>query len=489
MSVSGPRRIVVGMVLILLLGACRPEEQSLRTVTVAPPVVDSVRILPGTIHAAPGTVFSLTAVAKGYLGVPVTVPQSGKLGIEWSASASVFQDPHMNPVVITTPPNGSFTLEARVTPLAGTGGPSVTSNVVTVHVTPGAGTALTTTGADDSDWIEVEHIPGSAPAAVLVQASEGSTHLLDWAFGVVGSARLGRNLDAGSSSQGELAVFARDRAMELWPPGGPPACGADPPTCPWTPTADHLVASPMEPTSARGLPLRAAVVDLSEQVAGLPIEAWVEGQAKQAFQRLNALRVGLDLEWSAAFEHVHRDPETGAPAPVENPDVFCENIDNHFGPSDSVKDPLPMLYVVFVPEILVPSPTGAGWTRRTGYTCTPDPAWVSRVVLIGSLDYNITTLVHELGHVLSLNKSYLDGAGGHTNGRVGFEIGNIMHNTDALPYRASRNHLTLGQIYRMNAHPGSWLNTFLPDSLQKLRDCPTDIGHGVCPAMAADLGG
>jgi hypothetical protein len=244
---------------------------------------------------------------------------------------------------------------------------------------------------------------------------------------------------------------------------------------------DRLVADPMTEPLFRVLPLRAAVVDLSAQVAGLPVADWVQGQAKQAFAILNGLRAGIGVSWNGTFEHTLRDPETGAAGPVENPLAVCTSIDDFIGPY-SVRQAVPELFIVFVPSI-----HGADGAL-TGFACVPHPDWVGRAILISTSDYNVTTLVHEIGHILSLNGSYLDGAGGHTNGRPGFDVGNIMDKTDYLPYRAARNHLTLGQLYRMNAHPHSWLNTILTTDLM-LRDCATSEARGVCPALAADLGG
>lgn len=463
------------------------------------PVVDSVVVRPGTIHATAGSEFSLKAVAKGYLGLPVTVPAAPGLTIGWEvqgASSGVVQDAAANPAIVVAPqsPGTSFQLRARVT-RARPGWPDqdTWSHWVTVNVTPDVTAAEG--GTDDSDWIRVEHIPGNPPAAVLVQAAEGSAEVADWAVGIVGAGRLGHDFQSpGSATAGagyaaggtaagpsELAVFARDRAMELWPPEGPPACRADPPACPWTQGMDFLVADPLDEPLFRVLPLQAAVVDLSAQVAGVPVATWAEGQAKQAFAMLNGLRAGIGLSWDTTFQHALRDPDTGAPAPVENPDAVCGAIDTYISPH-SVRQPIPELFIVFVPGIL-----GAAGPL-TGFTCTPFVDWVGRVILISTNDYNVTTLVHEIGHVLSLNGSYLDGAGGHTNGRPGFDIGNLMDKTDYLPYRAARSHLTLGQLYRMNAHPHSWLNTILGTDLMT-RSCATSPDRGVCPALAADLGG
>lgn len=484
-----------------------------------PPKVAWVRVQPATIHASAGAVFTLTARAFQADSLPVAVPDTD-LAILWVSSTPVFANPGANPVTVVVPeaPGTTFTFRAKVTgpaPFVGLPPKEHESNLVTVHVTPARSAALESNG--DSDWIQVEHVPGNPPAALLIQATDQGVEVADWPVGVVGSARLGRNLapftapslGAGAASviQGvealqaaaatpvaELALFAQDRYMELWPPGGPPGCRQPSPACPWTDKVDDLIADPLAWDGERILPIRAAMADLQATVAGMPIEAWVKSQADQALALFNANRAGLGHEWLGTFEHTIRDPDTGEPRPVEGPSATCSMIDDYIGPDYSVRHRsdlpknVPALFVVWVPEVLSVSPTpGVPPTRQAGVACTPGADWVGRVVLMSLNDYNLTTLAHEIGHILSLSGHHLPS--GHTNGLKGFHRGNLMYSANTLATRQPRHHLTLGQLYRVNAHPASWLNVLLSPADRRTRACARSVGRGACPALAADLDG
>ena len=107
----------------------------------------------------------------------------------------------------------------------------------------------------------------------------------------------------------------------------------------------------------------------------------------------------------------------------------------------------------------------------TGMMCEDDP----NVIFIG-LNRKPETLAHEGGHSLAMV-----GAGAHTNGWAGFDAHNLMW-VDELDVR---DHVSLGQAFRMNVDSASALNAN-GARVGPTRLCPTDKISADCPALGSD---
>lgn len=129
----------------------------------------------------------------------------------------------------------------------------------------------------------------------------------------------------------------------------------------------------------------------------------------------------------------------------------------------------------------------------TGLTCPGTDARPHPTIYIATENYHAPTLVHEMGHALGLVLPFK----GHTESSPGFDASNIMADEgwDADPF--GRQRLTVGQAFRMNADPGSWLNTATtPSGAAPVRaateprircQCGAGDPTGFCPRLSDDV--
>jgi hypothetical protein len=97
---------------------------------------------------------------------------------------------------------------------------------------------------------------------------------------------------------------------------------------------------------------------------------------------------------------------------------------------------------------------------------------------------------HELGHYLGLKPSR---QGGHVNngcdgGRCeGFAMDNIMYQTSRDPLALLRDHITIGQAYRMTMHETSGVHKHVPDGIAPSNCPPLDSAAIIgCPPITID---
>jgi hypothetical protein len=433
-----------------------------------PPEVTGVEIRPATVYAAPQARFALEARVKNDDGLTVAVDPDIGITIEWSSLANgVFEDPSVNPVIVNVPddPGNTFQVEVRVTRTERQGGVETVT-----EFTDAADIAIAPNleQGDNSDWVFAEHVDGNQPALALIQGVDGVGPVEDWAVGVVGSVRLGRNLMNSGGAKSEIAIFAQQRAMHLQPPDDP-----------WTADPDQVDADPLPaapPTGFREITVR---VGLHEDTPAS--RNWASDQVKLAAGLLDRNRVGIALDYlEPPFLHSRRDPITQEPLPLgASPTAACDAVNNDLAGFD-VFDPADVaLYILLVPSFA---------TGGRGWACDPTDDWESRVVYISLSEYTVTTLAHEIVHHLSQMAPHTI-AHGHTTGVAGFDPSNLMWGFLSLEKANARDRLTAGQMYRMNVHPQSWLNLTLPLGMPITRACQSDVIKGICPALAADLGG
>lgn len=140
-------------------------------------------------------------------------------------------------------------------------------------------------------------------------------------------------------------------------------------------------------------------------------------------------------------------------------------------PSDAQSVAPESLNVVYVDDILSPPSGGEVPVSAVlaGYSCPPDPN-AGSVVFVSGRWRSGATLTHELGHALGL---------GHTLSLPGFSYTNLMWPYESDAARAARSIFTLGQAFRINIAPESWLHWVIGTS----RIC---AGQS-CPPLEKDV--
>ncbi|HYC33052.1 MAG TPA: hypothetical protein VEB59_12240, partial [Gemmatimonadales bacterium] len=99
------------------------------------------------------------------------------------------------------------------------------------------------------------------------------------------------------------------------------------------------------------------------------------------------------------------------------------------------------------------------------------------------------TLVHEIGHALGLNLP----RDGHSEVLKEFDLTNIMMCCNVDQDRLARTRITVGQVFRMNTDPGSWLNWARTGGVdvrqgpRKECQCGAQDPQGFCPRLAEDV--
>jgi hypothetical protein len=124
-----------------------------------------------------------------------------------------------------------------------------------------------------------------------------------------------------------------------------------------------------------------------------------------------------------------------------------------------------------------------------GLSCTWHQQRLQEVIYIFWEDHSPSTFIHELGHVLGLSLPSL----GHPDRVGGFDRTNVMTsgNDDYDP--GGRTHLTVGQVFRMNATPGSWINWSLKEldpvnQIQALHPQAISLREASAPRLSCQCG-
>jgi len=426
------------------------------------PQVTGVEVIPSEVFAAPGKTFELRARVFSPAGHVVEIGAYPQITIEWSsATAGLFVNAKTNPVTVTLPAATATISDITATVTRRVNGPggleesSVVNNPpAVIRMPPG----LVNVGAP-TDAIAVEHIDGGRPAAVVLDAREGANCVEDLTLAVVANADLGRNLVDGCAPAPEFAVFSSGRSMVF----------EDQSTfLRWTALADHRSADPLPSPLDRSI---GVLIGLDADTGA--VQAWVTDEVRRAHAFLDSNRAGILVEPAAVFEHGHQQEIQDLVAACGT--LFVNGLLTPQG-FDITLDP--DLFVLFVPSI-------AGDIR--GHACPEAGDQVGRVIWLSWSEYHPTTIVHELGHMLSLIAPYIETGNGHTNSLLTFRQDNIMWSSQDPSVRARRSHFSLGQIFRMNLSADSWLNKVLDPSAVKSRDCQIQITGGICPALDQDF--
>jgi hypothetical protein len=435
-----------------------------------PPTVASVSITPKSVTTQPGATFQLQLMARDSAGNMVDAAVLGPDAVQWhSSDVSVAAvQPGGSQATVTTNAPGSADVFAVVTVVAG-GNSGVQATyeglaVATIH------TEVVGGSPPPLDRVLPEDVSPEA-AAVVVRGRESSGPDFQWVGAATGPVELLTNVVPRSDGVAEANVFAKGRSAF--------ARGLDDMPPAWTSGLDVVDADPLESLEAGDRSLYVRV--------GLPpndtlTDDWAKDMVLEAQELFEANRVGIELFYGGSFTHTRVDPATGQALAVISTKSACEAINDALGSEDPVEDAV-TLYVLLVPSVN---------TTGRGVACLPLPVsvddWLARGVFLSQSNFSVSTPGHEIAHVLGHWYPYLDFGVGHVDALVGFEKTNLMWAGVTLGDAELRDHLTLGQIYRMNFDEGSWLNARVvePD-YHWVRDCQPTSGPGRCPALVLDL--
>jgi hypothetical protein len=204
-------------------------------------------------------------------------------------------------------------------------------------------------------------------------------------------------------------------------------------------------------TLSMGPPLREVKLDVYMVTTRKSAETWARHDVTRAKTVYAKNRVGLTFtaDFLAATSLSQADTATIG--------TGCDHADDIKGSSSVYK--ADRINVYFVPSIDVP-----GEPDRTprGFNCyKKEPGntdGAPNIIYISTGLHSQNTLAHELGHAFGLQ-----GITGHTGDGVsawvpGFEDNNLMWTGVSGNAQRSKNHFSLGQVFRMNADERSWLN-------------------------------
>jgi hypothetical protein len=321
--------------------------------------------------------------------------------------------------VVTAAANGGHRAVVQVS-LAGAA-PVTLEAVVSATVgaltsDPSAAIDVNPTGGGP-DHVVAKHTAGSPPSFALVNGvPRNSGSCIEVAVAFVSASPVG-DFGGDCTPDSYVAVFSSDWAMELRPPA-------------WTSSSDEVtVENQQVPTLPVPVAVWIAVADEPE-----------DGLSLQELQDQTTERALLDVQYTNALLRANRagfalKVETGFPQTQAGSLAF-HSCSIPFNAKSGV------LNIYFVNTL-----SGL----KNGRSC---PRYGAEDFILIALHHNNVTLAHELGHVLGLMFPFE----GHTNAIRGFDNTNVMK--DALDdiALAGRSHLSLGQLFRMNTEPGSWLN-------------------------------
>lgn len=466
---SSPSRLGTLALLPLLLGAscwgCGPSASDVITVAVDPGPFSQATLVPSVAHTGPFGSVAFELRIRNVHGESVDLQGVQEVRVEWSTVPAGVPVVSQGPTAVVTAPGtpGDVSVVAHAT-----GDPSKPSLYQSLDLTGEAILKVSAFGPNTATSTDGIRLATDQEAWILVQGQDGSTPVVDRAEVSKGPLDLGANLEPRvSDGHSEGAAFARKRAVAAEGVGtGSPA---------WTAAVDQVDADPMTPLATT---LRSIPVYLGIPPADTLTPAQARAHLDTARALLDSARVGIRVDDMGWFTH---GLVTGGNTDVASPSGACETdkVDAALAASTpvqpSVEDGLPNLYVLFVSSI---------YTNLRGWACRPPDSWTGRVILISTANSSRGTLAHEIVHVLGLYSAAGVIEDSHVEDYPEFDAQNLMWSK--VPLDDTRDHLTLGQLYRMNFDEASWLNADILPGGTAVRDCQPQLGSGVCPALAAD---
>jgi len=470
---GGPERWLPA-VLLLLAGAtaCHTTSpkapQATLLASVAPlgadpdvPIV-GLEVVPPAIFVDATQAATLDLVARIWTGSEFTrrsLPASSIPPLVWTVSPAqtwlTLQSQNENRVTLQITPGGGVPVEAVVTVTAG--GWSARSRIIPVT-------------ASDQDLLEAAHSDGSPPVFVTrgIPDAPGAVCSTNWSA-FLGTAPIGHLVEE-CNDVGAIwgaAILDATHAMMMLP-------------VQWTPAPDRV-----QGTSSQ-LPLRTLPVSLWIVVGHATnpdsLRDLVRRSALAVIPAVNATlaenRVGVELDVVNTVIVPTSDESTIVSDCVTGDDLVSDG------------DRPGTLRVYYVNTM----------GNARGFTCAGTDDRPQSAIYISWQDETPTTLVHEVGHVLGLTlpaEGHVDHPAG--TGSVfldGFDATNVMTSGISDLDPVGRHRLSVGQVFRMNADSGSWLNAATEADGLRVREamaprlacqCGAADPTGYCPRLRDDV--
>jgi hypothetical protein len=444
-----------------------------------PPPISEIEIVPSAVfvyHDGQGpTSFDLearlwTAGPTGRLSI---TPSQGYGNLTWTA----------NPTWLTLTPRPGF--RATATVAAGQSGTvSVTvkavssvSDPIQVVVAPGP--------PPGEDFLTSTYTAGMVPDAVVVN---GVRTTLGGPCGVtlspyVAGSKLGNLVEPCGGVDGGwgAAVLSKDRRLTFMPD-------------PWTDQPDKLDAGPAQ-GSLRAIPLAVRIMVGDDAASDAELTTFRQDvlvTARDDIAAANGVladtRTGLELVEVNAATIETAEGEAGESGDLAESGEATESeevviYDCLEGDEITSSHDYPgVLNVYYV--------NGLG--GYTGKACTWHGGRKQPVIYISMDNHLQSTFAHELGHVLALTLPY----DGHIEQLGGLDVSNVMAGGYYDEATGGRRRLSVGQVFRMNADSGSWLNWANTTGGLAVREataprlpcqCGVQDPAGRCPRLADDV--
>jgi hypothetical protein len=249
------------------------------------------------------------------------------------------------------------------------------------------------------------------------------------------------DLRAAAGCRSELAVFSEGDAMQMH----------DPETA-WTDACGDVALASLEP------PLLA------------PVKVWLAWPTETFGAAASALATALAASHFANANLVYDRNKTGIQFEAQVEDISAKpraKLAVALGCLGASQFPTQYYAADRLNVYYSPLP-------YTGENCEQN----HNMIFVGTLA-NLATLAHEFGHALSLFGE--KETGGHTNDRPEFTDQNLMWGGGP----ATRDHVALGQAFRFNLDPASFLNVHGVRTGPE-RDCPALVTSDACPKLHLD---
>ena len=477
-----PRTATIAVLAMAVIGSHCPfhspyDDFDQEVFSVEPPGgsrVASIEIIPNDIYVTPGSVFELRARLRD-TDANILPPESRyQVEWQWEAYPLVLDPTVMNAFEIETSYDGPQVAIIRI--------PSTGSMLTPLSEIPTVRMRATVTGfdgfsdvsyhdyaevtivKDDHDQVGADHTPEDMPNVALLRYVEGSESR--WrSLGFTDWGELGDLNDPAQNS--ELSAFSlRKEVGYIKAPIGW-TTAKDIVSFATSPPPGALESKRLEPTVPITLRLWFASNFIGKpdySAADVQQEAIWQIEAAVATFQANLTGVAFTRPTPrelSAVASIEIDPENKDDFPGikfvhSDYEEHCHDFSKWLLGPVSAEFAEPALNIVYLESI-----GGFG-----GMACHHELTQTAQVqieggetvpmqgglIFVGWLDKSFTTPAHELGHAMSLW-----GKVGHTLGIDGFERTNIMAgNDDTSPW--TRDHISLGQAYRMTVCKWSWVN-------------------------------
>jgi hypothetical protein len=307
------------------------------------------------------------------------------------------------------------------------------------------------------DRLLTNHTRGATPDVALVTGKWGGVDVADSVFAIVGIADLG-GVGATNAAAGDAVIsFSATDSMRYrlvpWTVGPKPDTVDLRPT---KPPFGATVVAELRDTPARGA-LRA-----------VPVALWLAFEPPS--EPVERARVLDELDLADSIFRMNRAGiRFDANGPVVLPNQVSDGCD---GAWEILRGGRPVGYTGAWPDLaadVVHVVYCAGCIEGSyGVACSEHPDSAA-LILVESGTAMPSTLAHELAHTLGLRG---DLEGGHVTDAIGFGHRNLMATFFGGQSSSFRDHLSLGQVFRMNVDRRSFL-----------------CRHGNCPSVPGLIGG